>query len=574
MREILNYHHNTMRTKDIIKKFAIQNRIKYGKAHDRAVLGKILASNPELRENLPEIREEIRRIVEEVNELLPEELKKLEKSEKSKETKIDRKYEITLPKKPKNVRTRLAPNPNGAMTLGSARGIIVNHYLAKKYDGKFILRFDDTDPKTKAPMLEAYDWYLEDCEFLNAKPDEVYYASDRIHLYYPYAERLIKLGKAYVCFCPQEEFKKLKDAKQECPHRNFLKKKNLNFWKSMLNGEYKEGEAVLRIKTDIEHKDPALRDWVGFRILEVKHPRVGKKYRVWPLLDFESAIEDHLLRITHIIRGKDLMDSERRQKFIYDYFGWSYPEVIHWGRIKIREFGKLSTSGIRRGIILGKYKGWDDPKLPTIQALRRRGITPDAIRTFILNLGITETDISLSLKNLFAENRKIIDAKVNRYFFIPNPITLMIKKAKSVKVMVPFHPSFPQRGQREFTFSAKNGEIELFISKNDADKLNLGENVRLMNLFNVIIKKRLKEKVIAEYSKEKNLNVKKIQWVQVQKEVPGEILMPEEEGEVVRGVCEEHCKNVNVNDVIQFERVGFVRLEEKNSVLKFCFGHK
>lgn len=559
-----------MELDEIIRKYAVKNRLRYGKAYEKAVLGKVLANSPRLRKRIEGLREDVGRIVEEVNNLKLKELKKLEEGEEK--IKIAKGYRLELiPKPEKRVRTRLAPNPNGAATLGSARGLVINHYLAKKYGGDFILRFDDTDPKNKRPLLEAYRWYLEDCKFLQTEPDEVYYASERIEKYYHYAEKLIKLGKAYICFCSKTKFKRLKDAKKACQHRDTTPQKNLNYWKKMLEGEYREGEAVLRIKTDIKHKDPALRDWVAFRILDVQHPRVGRKYKVWPMLDFESAIEDKLLKITHIVRGKDLMDSEKRQKFIYDYLGWRYPEVIHWGRIRIREFGKLSTSGIRRGIITGTYKGWDDPKLPTIQALRRRGISSEAIRRFILNLGITSTDISLSLENLFAENRKIIDAQANRYFFVPNPVEMIITgvKGKTKKVELPLHPSFPERGKREIKVTFQEGKVKLFISQQDAKKLEVGGEIRLMHLFNVKIEK-ISAKIRAKYLEERKLQVEKIQWVP-EKNILVEILMPEG---VVKGFGEENCKKANIGEVIQLERFGFVKLEEKEKGLKFCFTHR
>jgi glutamyl-tRNA synthetase len=177
---------------------------------------------------------------------------------------------------------RFAPNPNGPPTLGSTRGIVVNSEYVKKYGGKFIIRFDDTDPQTKRPMLEAYDWYLEDCEWLDAKPDEVVIASDRVPMYYDYARKLMEMGHAYVCFCEGGDFKKFKDAKEPCPHRDQNPDTNLEYWNKMISGEYEEKTAVLRIKTDITHKDPALRDFGAFRIVKTAHPRaeVDDKYCV------------------------------------------------------------------------------------------------------------------------------------------------------------------------------------------------------------------------------------------------------------------------------------------------------
>lgn len=481
--------------------------------------------------------------------------------------------ELKLPGNPENVVMRFAPNPNGPPTIGSARGIVINSELAGKYNGKFILRFDDTDPKTKKPMLEAYDWYIEDCEWLGAKPDEVYIASERISNYYPYAEELIKSGKAYVCFCRREDFKALKDSKRACPHREIPAEKNLEFWKNMLNGSYGDGECVLRIKTRMEHEDPAIRDWVAFRILREEHPRVGRKFIVWPMLDFESAIEDHLLNVTHIIRGKDLIDSEKRQRFVYEYLGWNYPITMHWGKVRLEEFGKFSTSKISEAIERGEYKGWDDPGLPTVRALRRRGIKPDAIRNLMLNLGISENDISLSLENLFSENRKIIDSIANRYFFVQNPVELILYDfpMDETNIKIPLHPSFKDRGFREFLIKKEEDTIKFFISEQDFNELKMNQNIRLMNLFNAEILgiDMEKRRVTAKYLEEKKLDVQKIQWVHGY--IGTDILTPDG---VISGFCESACRNIKTGDIVQFERFGFVRLEEKNERLKFCFGHR
>jgi len=550
---------------DIIRKCAIQNRLQYGKASEKAVMGRVLSEIPEAKKDIEKLMREIKKIVSEVNELEMKELQKYEiKREKTKKT-----TGLKLPRKLERVIMRFAPNPNGPATLGSARGIVVNSELARKYKGKFILRFDDTDPKTKKPLLKAYEWYLKDCEWLGSKPDEVYYASDRIPLYYEYAEKLISLKKAYMCFCSQADFKKLRDGKKECSHRKQSKEKNLRFWRDMLNGKYKDGECVLRIKTDIKHRDPALRDWVAFRVIREEHPRVGEKFIVWPMLDFESAIEDHLLGITHIIRGKDLMDSEHRQRFIYNYLEWEYPITLHWGRISLEEFGRFSTSKLRELIEKRKYSGWDDPRIPTLLALRRRGISPDAIRNLMIGLGINETDVSISMENLFSENRKIMDSKANRYFFVEDPVELLVKKAPEKSVRMPLHPSFPERGYREIKLKVdQSGDMRLFVSEDDKKKLKEGQKIRLMNLFNIEISKIGKE-IEATYLEEKRLDVHKIHWVQ--DHLNAEIIMPEK---TAKGFCEPSCKNLNIDEVIQFERFGFVRLDQKNKKLLFYFGHR
>lgn len=553
---------------ETIKRCAIKNRLQYGKAEEKSVLGKVLSQTPEAKKDIKKIRDQIKKIVAEINKQDITQLKNDEEGVNTKDKK-DKHHELKLQDKPKKVVMRFAPNPNGPATLGSARGIVINSVLAKKYNGKFIIRFDDTDPKNKKPMLEAYGWYIKDCVWLNAKPDEIHYASDRITRYYELAKRLINQGKAYVCFCKKDEFKKLKDSMKACPHRNTPVEKNQKHWKEMLEGRYTEGEAVLRIKTDIKHKDPAIRDWVGFRIVEEEHPRVGKKFRVWPMLDFESAIEDHLLSITHIIRGKDLMDSERRQRYIYEYLNWKYPKTLHWGRIRLEEFGKFSTSGLKKAIEEGVYTGWDDPGLPTLMALRRRGITPEAVKKVMVSLGMGENDISLSMDHIHAENRKILDPVANRYFFVQNPVRLMVKGAPETGVRIPLHIGFPERGFREFHLKRdENGDTELFIPGEDAGNLNEGEVFRLMNLFNVRVK-QIKPEVTAEYLKEKKLDVEKIHWIQDY--VEAEVVKP---GEIINGFCERNCRDLKPGDEIQFERFGFVRLDEKNQKLIFYFSHR
>ncbi|MFH1722426.1 MAG: glutamate--tRNA ligase [Candidatus Altiarchaeota archaeon] len=476
-----------------------------------------------------------------------------------------------LPGNPKEPVLRFAPNPNGPPTIGSSRGIVLNHFLAKKYGGTFILRFDDTDPKVKKPLKEAYDWYVEDCTWLGCPPDRIVVASENMESYYEYAEKLIDMGKAYVCQCTQEEFKKFKDrGEQSCPHRDQKPQETLDLWKQMLSGKFEEKEVVLRIKTDFHHPDPALRDWVAFRILKADHVRVGKKYVVWPMLDMESAIEDHLQKVTHILRGKELRDSELRQKFIYDYLGWDYPKTIVFGRMKVEEYGKLSTSGIAKAIEAGEYAGWDDPRLPMIRAFRRRGIQAEAIRNLMLAQGFGENDISFSLENLYAENRKIADPLANRYYFIPDPMKLVIEKAEETEVQMPLHPSFKDRGFRKYTVRVDDkGQMDLWVSTEDIHKMKLGEEQRLMNLTNFHIE-AVSVHGVKACALPKNFKVPKLQWLSdyVEAEVRGP------EG-VVQGYAEPMCTDLNEGDLIQFERYGFVKLDEKkDNLLIFYFAHK
>jgi glutamyl-tRNA synthetase len=445
--------------------------------------------------------------------------------------------------------------------------MIINSEYVKKYDGTFIIRFDDTDPQTKRPLLEAYDWYLDDCRWLDAEPETVVLASDRLPLYYDYARQLIEMGKAYVCFCTGAEFKQYKDESKPCPHRELSPEEHLGHWDTMLAGEYEEKTAVLRIKTDIRHKDPALRDFGAFRIVKTPHPRaeVGDKYVVWPLLDFEGAIEDHELGMTHIIRGKDLMDSEKRQKYIYDYLGWKYPKTTHWGRVKIHEFGKFSTSSLRKAIEEGTYSGWDDPRLPTLRALRRRGILPEALRKFMVDMGVGETDVSISMDSLYAENRKLVDPVANRYFFVPDPVEMELENPEPQVATPSLHP-VENRGCRSIEVGSR-----VYVSRNDTAGMGEGSLIRLKDLFNVEIVStnpligRCAGKAMEEIRKTRSPI---IQWVG-EDHLSVEVRSPEG---TIAGIGETAIAG-QVDKIVQFERFGFCRIdsaEGKNVVAYFA----
>jgi glutamyl-tRNA synthetase len=537
-----------------IKKHALHNAILHkGKADVGAVVSKLIGEHRELKRQAREMSGLAESIIADVNAMtLDEQMQLLEQIApdlQRKAVKVEHK-EVYLPVLPHHERVamRFAPNPNGPATLGSARGIVVNSEYATRYGGSFILRFDDTDPQTKRPMLEAYDWYLEDCEWLGATPNTVVNASDRMETYYHYAEKLIAKGAAYVCTCTQSQFKKLKDAGLACPDRANDAEMNTLLWKQMLDGTLSEKEAVLRIKTDITHKNPALRDWIGFRIIDVAHPR-GLAFRVWPMLDFESAVEDHELGVTHIIRGKDLRDSERRQRFLYGHMGWTYPYTLHWGRISIHELGKFSTSKLRSEIDQGLYSDWDDPKLPTLKAFRRRGFAPEAVRLFILKLGINESDISVSLENLYAENRKLIDPNAHRYFFVPDPITMRITNSKPTIARPPLHPS-SRASFREIP--VKNG-----VCVSPQDLTLAGTNlIRLKDLYNVRIIK--KEPLEAEYAGAEIIKgTRIIHWAPPNGPLV-EVITPSgaDSGIGEPGIAAE------LDRVVQFERYGFVRVDE------------
>jgi glutamyl-tRNA synthetase len=570
-----------METKDIeilIRKFALQNAYKHGSVPQAgAVTGKLLGTHPELKPHAREMMPLVQQVLADIGKMSPEEIKaQLQEiaPELIEELSVKKETRKGLPpldlsglKPGQKVTLRIAPNPNGPPSLGNARGIIVNAEYARMYDGVFIMRFDDTDPMIKKPMLEAYHWYVDQAKWLGCPPDKVVIASDRLPLYYEYAEKLIELGGAYVCTCDNELFHDLKEKGEACCHRAAAPDDNMKLWKQMLAGSFEEKGAVLRIKTDIKHRDPALRDWVAFRIVREPHPRTGTQFLVWPMLDFESAMEDHFQNVTHIIRGKDLMKTADKQRYVYQYLGWEYPKVYHWGRVRLLGFGKFSTSVMKKGIEGGEYTGWDDPHLPTVAALKRRGLEPEAIRNVMINMGVTETDIEFSMDTLYAENRKIVDPKANRYFFVHDPVALRVTGSQATVAKAPLHPQDLKRGYRELPVAA---DPELLLAQSDTVNLKPGDMVRLKDLYNVRI--TCAEPLSGEYAGNDiaviRQGAKIVHWAPLDG-VPTRVLGPEGE---YHGIAEPGIKN-ELNNVVQFERFAFVRIDTINGVVLAYYTH-
>jgi glutamyl-tRNA synthetase len=575
--------------RELIQKAALLNALQHGgKAQAGAIIGKIIGEKQELKTKAKELTGLINKVVNDVNSLSVEEQKRRveEKwSEALKKEKLEE--EKRLPPLPnadkyKQIVTRFSPNPDCVLHLGSARAIILSHEYARLYKGKFLLRFEDTDPKVKKPVLEFYNSIREDLSWLGCKADEEYIQSDRLPIYYEYAERLLREGNAYVCECPPEQFRKKTLSRKPCTCRNLSAEENLERWQRMLKGDYAEGEAVVRVKTDLSHPNPAVRDWPALRIIDPQrypHPRVGSKYRVWPLYNMAAGVDDHLMGITHVIRGKEHLTNQVRQEYMYKHLGWKYPEAIHYGRLKITG-AFLSKSKIVQGVKEGAYTGWDDPRLATFAALRKRGITPDAIKKMIVEVGPKTADVTLSWENLYAYNRKILDPQSDRYFFVSEPIELKVKSVPKVfKAKLPLHPEKPERGFREYTVTPKGKKAAaiFWMAKRDADAAETGKVIRLMELFNVKIGGVNADSVEASfasqaYEEARKVKAKLIHWIPKGEEFPCQVVMSD--AAVNEGIAESACKKLKPDTVIQFERFGFVRIDKNDAKLTAYFAHK
>lgn len=579
---------NEPELRELIRKAALLNAVSHdGKAQAGAMIGKILGERADLRSKVKELSIVINAVVNEVNSLsLSEQKAIVEKNwpETQKKHEAEEKKLSSLPnaEKFKQIVTRFSPNPDCVLHLGSARAIVLSHEYARLYKGKFILRFEDTDPKVKKPQLKFYESIRQDLKWLGCEWDEEYIQSDRLPIYYKYTEKMIADGNAYVCECIPDEFRAKTLAKQACPCRNLPASEQLERWQKMLNGGYQEGQAVVRVKTDIEHPNPAVRDWPALRIIDTKkypHPRVGSQYTVWPLYNLAAGLDDHLLGITHIIRGKEHYTNMVRQKYMYQHLGWEYPEAIHYGRLKITG-AALSKSKIVAGIKEGDYADFDDPRLGTFQALRKRGITPEAIKRVIIDVGTKPNDVTLSWETLNAYNRKILDATSNRYFFVAQPVELQVAGLpKAFQPKLPLHTEHPERGFREYNVnpSGEKKTASLWISLTDAKNMQPQQTIRLMELFNIQIQSITDTCVTASFSSEAYEDVRKIkaqliQWIPKGNEYQTQVI--QQDASVTEGFSESACKKLKPDNIIQFERYGFVRVDEVSNKLVVYYAQK
>ncbi|VVB83818.1 Glutamate--tRNA ligase [uncultured archaeon] len=391
--------------KDFEKKtraYALKNALAHeGTAMQSPVISSLFNEGLE-RKDVGKYAKQISEIILQVNSLSPEEqekeFKKLENEVSERETR-EGLEELPGVNKKKGVVMRFEPSPSGPFHIGHALVFSLNYLYVKKYGGKLYLRIEDTNPENIYP--KAYKMLEEESKWLSENKAKSIVQSDRMKIYYKYAEDLIKKKAVYVCTCPAEKFKKFADNQKDCPCRKLDAKENLERWKKMLDRKgYHEGEAVLRFKSDMKHKNPAMRDFPLARINETKHPRQGNKYRVWPLMNLAVAVDDIEMEMTHIIRGKDHRDNAERQKMIYNVLGKKFPWTAFLGRINFKNM-ELSSTQMRKDIEAKKYSGWGDKRLPTIASLRKQGYKPEAFWKLAEQIGLSESDKVLEREEYF-----------------------------------------------------------------------------------------------------------------------------------------------------------------------------
>ncbi len=562
--------------KKSVRKYALDNARRYnGVPNMGSVIGRILGERPELKAELKKLSPEIKKICDEVrlmtvNDQIAELQKIAPELLVEKHIVEEKKLKPLQGMEKGKVVMRLAPSPSGPMHIGHAIVFSLSHLYCKEYDGRLILRIEDTNPEEI--YVPAYKMDEEDLNWLtDNRIAKILFQSDRLEAYYDYAEKLISKGKAYICTCSSDMFRNLSLKKQACPCRDLSIKEQLARWDKMFV-EYEPGAAVVRIKTDINDPNPAMRDWPALRINHNVHPRTKDKYKVWPLMNFAVAVDDHDLGVTHSIRGKDHFDNAKRQKHIYDFFGWKEPFHSYIGRINFEGI-EVSKRKTKAAIERGEYDDWDDIRLPFLAAMRRRGFQSGAFQAFAMDMGVGLNDKVVPkddfFKSLEAHNRAIIDPIANRYFFVWDPVKITVKNAPEQTVQIPLHPDDENRGKR--TFQTKS---DFYITKDDSASVKATKLYRLKDCLN--FKKEGKDCLFDStgYDIFHKNGEATIHWLPVGGEIIDvEVLMPDKK--LKKGIGEAGLKDLAVGTMVQFERFGFCRLDSKQkNKITFWFAHK
>jgi glutamyl-tRNA synthetase len=554
-----------MEIKDLAYKYALQNAVKFsGRANQGAVIGKIISEMPDAKASLKTLGKEIAAIITQVNSMKPDEqLSKLQEIapellQKKEKEEHDLFAHIPIPGP---VVAGFPPEPSKYPHIGHAKAILLNYELARRNKGKFILRFEDTNPKLA--KKEFYDVHIEDYRWLGVEPDETIYVSDHMEQLYSFAEKLVSSGDAYICTCSQEAMQEGRAKGKECGCRNKSSEENMAGWKELFNAP--EGKSVLRAKIDMTHQNSTMRDPTIFRVIEAEHPRTGKRYRVWPNYDFENAVMDGIYKVTHRLRTKEFEMRNELQRHLQRKLGLPETLIFEFARFNL-EGVESSGRVIREMIADGRLAGWDDPRLTTLVALRRRGFLPEAIKSFVLSTGISKAEATLTWDDLIVHNKRILDKQCNRLFFIEEPVKITIKGAPKQTLRLKRHPEDPARG-----FRKHEAHEEFYLQKKDFVQLEEGKLYRLMDCVN--FRKEADGFVFdsVEYEKYKATGAKIMHFLPADgKELQVSIQMPE--GTVKEGIAESHAADLAQGDIIQFERFGFCKLDDK-AKMRFWFSH-
>jgi len=615
---------------DIIEKYVLENILEFGNAKLSAVMGKLMSNHPELRGRAKELKEIAHKMIEKLNaqpldetmlliqrkypELLSEEK---EEVKETKEVDFIRKIineDMKTGKYNGRVHTRFPPEPNGYLHIGHAVSVNLNYGIAKEYNGKFNLRFDDTNPITEEE--EYVKSIIEDVKWLGADwEDRLFFASDYFDQLYGYAVQLIKKGKAYVDDLSVEEIRKLRgtvtEPGKESPYRNRNIEENLDLFERMKNGEFADGEKVLRAKIDMSHPNLLMRDPIIYRILHKTHHNTGDKWCIYPLYDWAHGLEDSIEGITHSICTLEF----EVHRELYDWFldqledeegnPIFHPQQIEFARLNL-SYTVMSKRKLLRLVNEGYVDGWDDPRMPTIAAFRRRGVTPEAIKKFTDGIGVSKRERIVDLSILEHYIREDLEERCPRVMSVIEPLKVIITnypEDKEEKIEVDNHTRNKEMSKRTITFSKV-----IYIDNSDFEeeppedfyRLAPGRKVKLKYSYTIKCEKVIKDEKTGKikelhcsYDPDSKSNSTKddpevkvsIHWISEKNAIPAEIRLYDrlfmkenpldvEEGKdftdyinpdslkIVKGFVESFLAEAEIGSRYQFERLGYFIIDK------------
>ena len=364
------------------------------------------------------------------------------------------------------VHTRFPPEPNGYLHIGHAKSICLNFGLALKYGGKCNLRFDDTNP-TKEDV-EYVDSIQEDVRWLGFKWDNLVYASDYFETIYQYAERLIEKGLAYVDSCSTEEIRQMRGTLTHPgtpgPYRDRSVAENLDLFRRMRAGEFPDGAHVLRAKIDLAHTNMNMRDPLLYRIRHAEHHRTGNTWCIYPLYDFTHGYSDSIEGVTHSICTLEFENHRPLYDWLIDVLEIYHPQQIEFARLNLTHM-MMSKRKLLELVETKSVTGWDDPRMPTLAGIRRRGYTPEAMRAFCEEIGVTKFNSLTEIVVLENAVRADLNKRANRVMAVINPIKVVLEnypEGQVEELEAVNNPEDPAAGTRLVPFSR-----ELYIERDD-----------------------------------------------------------------------------------------------------------
>ncbi|KAI4469059.1 prolyl-trna synthetase [Holotrichia oblita] len=378
---------------------------------------------------------------------------------------------------------RFPPEASGYLHIGHAKAALLNQYYQQTFQGKLIMRFDDTNPAKENADFEKV--ILEDVAMLEIKPDMFTHTSEYFDQMLEYCEKLLKEGKAYVDDTEPELMKQEREQRVESKNRSNDYEKNFSLWQEMKNGSEKGQKCCVRAKIDMQSPNGCLRDPTIYRCKNEPHPRTGTKYKVYPTYDFACPIVDAIEGVTHTLRTMEYHDRDAQFYWFIEALGLRRPYIWEYSRLSMTNT-VLSKRKLAWFVEEGLVDGWDDPRFPTVRGVLRRGMTVEGLKQFIIAQGSSRSVVFMEWDKIWSFNKKVIDPIAPRYTAVDfnSHVPLYVENTKEERLKVPSHPKNAEVGEKELWIGPK-----ILIDSVDAESLKEGENATFINWGNLLIKK-------------------------------------------------------------------------------------